>query len=166
MHDFIVWLQNSGVGTWVREAFLPFPIILSIHVLGMALVAGPAFASGLRLLGAAPGIPLAQIKRLRPIYIAGAILILPSAFLLFVSYPAKAVTNPMFYVKLVAIAFGVWLTWFKAPKSLDDPALQSGPLPGRLKAYGAGLIAIWAFVIMAGRLLAYTYSFNNIMWYP
>jgi len=164
MHGFIIWLQNSAVGTWTREAFLPFPIILSIHVLGMALLAGAAFASGLRLFGFGGGIPLAQIRRLRPICIAGPILIVPSGLLLFISYPAKAVTNPLFYVKLVAIGVGIWLTWFATPKAVDDPALQSGPVTGRLKLYGAGLIAIWAFVIIAGRLLAYTYSFNNILW--
>ncbi|MEI7931921.1 MAG: hypothetical protein WCI21_02545 [Alphaproteobacteria bacterium] len=166
MHDFIVWLQNSAVGTWVREAFLPFPIIISIHVLGMGLVAGTAFASGLRLLGIAPGIPLAQIKRLRLVCIGGLFLIVPSGLLLFISYPAKAITNPMFYIKLTALAVAIWVTWFATPKAVNDPALQAGPLPGKLKVYGICLIAIWAVVIISGRLLPYTYDFNNILWYP
>ena len=78
--------------------------------------------------------------------------------------PAKAVTNPMFYVKLAAIGLGVWLTWFAAPREEADPAFQAGPLPRRVRLYGAGLMAIWIFVIIAGRLLAYTYSFQNILW--
>lgn len=164
MHDFIVWLQNSAVGTWVREAFLPFPIILSVHVLGMGLVAGTAFASGLRLLGFAGGIPLVQIRRLRPICLAGLVLIVPSGLLLFVSYPAKAVTNPDFYIKMTALAVAIWVTWFATPKAIDEAALQSGPLPGKLKAYGVALMAIWAFVIVSGRLLPYTYDFSQILW--
>ncbi len=162
--DFIRWIQNSHLGVWLREDFWPFPVVLTIHVIGMALVAGTAFAIGLRLQGFGGAIPLAQLKSLRRVCIAGLILIVPTGILLFVSYPAKAVTNPMFYVKLAAIGLGVWLTWFAAPREEADPAFQAGPLPRRVRLYGAGLMAIWIFVIIAGRLLAYTYSFQNILW--
>src|SRR4051812_31952691 len=102
-------IETSALSTWIREsdAMYAFPGILIVHTLGMALAAGRAAAIGLRLLGAAPRIPLASLRQLVPVAWIGLWLNIASGVLLVVAYPTKALTNPIFYLKLLIIMAAV-----------------------------------------------------------
>ena len=45
------WLQGSALGEAVRGTPFLYPTLEAIHILGIALLVGPAFAFDLRLLG-------------------------------------------------------------------------------------------------------------------
>ena len=44
-----------------------FPGILALHAIGMGFAAGLAAALDLRILGVAPGVPLAEFRRFLPV---------------------------------------------------------------------------------------------------
>ena len=48
----LLLLQGSALGEMVRNAEYLYPILEAVHILGIALLVGPAFAFDLRLLGA------------------------------------------------------------------------------------------------------------------
>ncbi len=102
-------IEASALSTWIREsnALYAFPGILIVHTLGMALAAGSTAAIGLRLLGVARQIPLASLRELVPVAWIGLLLNVASGVLLVVAYPTKALTNPIFYLKLLVIAAAV-----------------------------------------------------------
>ena len=146
---FLAWLESTALSTWVREAptVFAFPAILSCHTVGMGLAAGVNAAIALRILGVARDIPQADMRRFLPVMWFGFWLNFVSGVILLVGYPTKAVTNPVFYLKLVFVAIGVALV---------------GPIRRRLDSYPPKGLAIaslfcWASAITAGRLLAYTY---------
>ena len=159
MHSFLVWLESTCLSTWIREEpyVYAFPAILSLHTIGMGLVAGMNTALGLRILGVAPRVPLMEMERFFPVMWLGFWLNAVSGVFLLIGYPTKAVTNPVFYTKLtfIAIALVVFRSIrghvFRSP----SPDAQALSRKGRLLA-GASL-ACWAGAIAAGRLLAYTY---------
>src|SRR5262245_20492919 len=74
----------------------------------MGFLAGTGLALALRLLGAARHVPLALLARLLPIMSYAVIAAICSGVLLVIGYPAKALTNPLFYVKL-ALVTAAWL---------------------------------------------------------
>ena len=78
--------------------------------------------------------------------------------LLLIAYPTKALTNPLFYVKLVLIAVGLVLARRCAPACATLPVPEARALPPRLQALAIASLVCWAAGITAGRLLAYTYS--------
>ena len=45
------WLYDTSFGTAIRESQFAFPLIESVHVLGIALLAGTVLVVDLRLLG-------------------------------------------------------------------------------------------------------------------
>src|SRR5690348_5705497 len=47
------WLEKTGLATGIRESLFVFPLLESIHVIGLALVFGTIAIIDLRLLGAA-----------------------------------------------------------------------------------------------------------------
>jgi hypothetical protein len=78
--------------------------------------------------------------------------------LLLLAYPTKALTNPLFYVKLalIVIGLGMWIKLWARLHALPVPEAQV--LPPRLKALAVVSLVCWGAGIAAGRLLAYTYS--------
>ena len=69
-------------------------------------------------------------------------------------YPTKALTNPVFYLKLVFIAVAVALAVRIGHRiaGADDDRVR------RLKGMATLSLLCWAGAIFAGRLLAYTHS--------
>jgi hypothetical protein len=152
MSSFLGQIEASALSTWIREsdAMYAFPGILIVHTLGMALAAGGAAAIGLRLLGVARQIPLASLRQLVPIAWIGLLLNIVSGILLVVAYPTKALTNPIFYLKLLVIVAAVAVV-----RNLDRRVLAIEAPPR--KFVPAALLVLTAFAIVTGRLLPYTY---------
>jgi hypothetical protein len=57
----------------------------------------------LRVLGVARGVPLTELKRFVPLMWIGFWLNAASGALLFLAFPTKALTNPVFYIKMFLI---------------------------------------------------------------
>ena len=160
MDPFLIWLESTAFSTWLRESpsVFAFPAVLSCHTVGMGLVAGINAALALRLLGVGPGIPLEAMKRFFPVMWAGFWLNAVSGVALFIGYPTKAMTNPVFYLKLALIGVGLWLLKLIRGRVFRESMLEETTKAGNVKALAVASLACWAAVITAGRLLAYTYT--------
>jgi hypothetical protein len=151
---FLAWLEGTMLSLWVRESTWGFPISLTLHSIGMGFLVGANFMLALRLYGFAPILPLASLRSLFPLMWWSALLCLVSGLLLLVGYPAKALTNPVFYLKLLLIAAGLVLV-SRLKQGYLHGEHTSGP---RLRRQALLLLLLWAGGITAGRFLAYTYS--------
>jgi len=145
---FLAWLESTAFSAWVRESpsLFAFPAILSCHTVGMGLAAGINAAIALRILGIAPNVPIGEMRRFLPVMWFGFWLNFVSGVVLLIGYPTKALTNPLFYLKLTLVALGVWLV------GRIRPRMEHGA-----KGVAIASLCCWAGVIVAGRLLAYTY---------
>ena len=97
---------------------------------------------------------LAQTKRYYPWLWFGFWLNAASGVVLLVGYPTKALTNPVFYGKLICVALGVAMQMWIRRRVLNDGA-QPVPVRGRMLAVAS--LVLWAAAITSGRFLAYTY---------
>jgi hypothetical protein len=151
------WVESTAFSIWMRESpsFLAFPLMLSLHAIGMGLAAGINGALALRILGAARGVPIAEIRRFFPAMWFGFWINALSGIALLIAYPTKALTNPVFALKLtlIAIATLVSMAIGRRVFAADAPA-ERAPV-----ARGLAIVSLtaWTFAIVAGRLLAYTY---------
>lgn len=160
MDPFFIWLESTAVSRWVVESpsvAFGFPGILTLHAIGMGFAAGLATALDLRILGVGRGIPLKEFRRLLPVFWAGFWLNAVSGVLLLIGYPTKALTNPVFYLKLAmiftAVAILVRLNRRIVAGLMDD---ETQARAQRLLATVS--VVCWITAIFAGRLLAYTYN--------
>ena len=131
-----------------------FPFILILHAWGMGIIAGGNAAIDLRILGFAPRVPLSAMAKFYPVMWFGFVINAISGFLLLMGYPTKALTNPVFYLKLICIAAGMVLMSRLRRRVVPEetPASQQG------KVMAAFSLIVWAGAIVSGRLLAYTYT--------
>ena len=154
----LVWLESSALSEWVvgSDSILAFPGILALHAIGMAFAAGLAAVLDLRILGVARAVPLTAFRRFLPVLWAGFWLNAASGVLLLVGYPTKALTNPVFYLKLLLI--GVAMTLLVRMVRLIDRGAATPDLSQQLRRLAIASLVCWSGAITAGRLLAYTYT--------
>ena len=157
MHEFFLWIETSAFSVWIRESVsvFAFPSILAAHTVGMGLVAGVNALLDLRILGVAPQVPLVEMKRFFPVMWFGFWLNAVSGVVLLIGYPTKALTNPLFYVKLAFIAIAMVLV-----QSIQKQVFPKAPdkTPGFPTRLAIASLICWAGAIGAGRFLAYTYT--------
>src|ERR671912_339280 len=106
MDPFFSWIEATPLSVWLREApsIMVFPFILILHTVGLAFLVGANVAIDARVLGLARGVPLLSMRRYYRAMWAGFWVNAFSGVLLLIAYPTKALTNPVFYVKLSLIA--------------------------------------------------------------
>jgi hypothetical protein len=150
---FFRWLESTAVSVWINQSpsLFAFPGILAAHTIGLGLLAGLNSALDLRLLGVARSIPPAALTRLLPVMWFGLWVNVLTGIALLVAYPTKALTNPLFYLKLGLIA--VALAILHAMVRRIDPAR---PIPRATKMLAVASLLAWAATIASGRFLAYT----------
>ena len=151
---FLMWIEDSWLSVFLRESDSGFSGSLVVHIVGVALVACPTIAGSLALLGFLPGVSLPALKRYLSVFWLGLCVSVPSGLLLLIAYPTKSLTNPLFYVKLVAVAVGIW-TVLALRRRMTHGNVGPSTADRGLAILSLGL---WGFVITSGRLLAYTYS--------
>ncbi len=159
MHLFFVWLEATALSTWIREStsVWAFPAILSLHTIGMGFAAGLSAAVDLRILGVAPFVPLLELRRFLPVMWIGFWVNAVSGVLLLIAYPTKALTNPVFYIKLSFIALALIGVRFIARSVFVDANLDLKPAMRKCRLLATASLVCWTGAITAGRLLAYTY---------
>jgi len=161
---FLQWLESTALSQWVvgSPSMFAFPGILTLHAIGMAFAVGTSAALDLRILGVARGVPLAEMRRFVPILWAGFWLNAVSGTLLLIGYPTKALTNPVFYLKLLLIAVAMVLLVRIGRQAFDGTAehsVEPDPVSSRtLRRLAIASLICWTGAITAGRLLAYTYT--------
>jgi len=154
------WLQDSAVGTAIREGDSLFPWIETIHVLAITFVVGSIAAVDLRLLGwASKSRAFSKVNgEIVPLtWIAFAIALI-SGGLLFSSKAAKYADNLPFQIKVssllllgINMAVFQWVTY----RSIDHWDRADVP-PFAARVAGALSLILWVFVVTAGRTIGFT----------
>jgi hypothetical protein len=157
---FLRSIEESSFSTWMRESDSPFAFycVLLFHTFGLALLVGANTLVDLRLLGFFPSTPLAPLKRFFRIMWLGFGINAATGALLLISYPTKALTNPVFYTKLLIIGFAIWVLT-KQQKVLAVKAVTEADMMARGAALAKWSLVLWVGAISAGRLLAYTFKY-------
>ena len=158
MTSVLEWLESTWLSTTLRDSpnvFL-YPTILAFHTLGLAFFVGISSAIALRILGVAPTVPLAPLKKFYPIMWTGFFFNAVSGVLLLIIEPTKFLTMLDFYVKLLAIGGAVYCNRVLYLKRFRNPApVDPNPLPTSDKILAVAILVLWGASITAGRLTAY-----------
>ena len=99
----IQWMQNSDIGTGIRESIWLFPIVETTHVLALALSVGVLVWFDLRLMGwGMKHQPVSQVhKQVMPLAFIGFVVMFISGVLLFWSEAEKCYLSGFFRAKVL-----------------------------------------------------------------
>ncbi len=158
MMEFLAAIENSRITTFIREnpSVLVYPTILAFHTFGMAFLVGTNAGIDLRILGIAPRLPLAPLERFFPVMWLGFWVNALTGVVLLSLTPAKFLTTPAFYIKLVAIAFAVANLRLLRRRVFGNPEnLDTRPVPMEGKILAGTSLAFWGAAVLAGRVVSY-----------
>ena len=151
-------IYDLPASTALRESDVVFPLIETLHVLAISLIAGTIVTVDLRVVGIVfRDEPLTRITRaLLPYTWYGFALMLITGLPLFAAESGKLYSNPAFRVKLLLLGLAGLnaLLFHKTVFHRLQDHDQHGPaaLPARMFA---GLsVLLWSGVIVSGRLIA------------
>jgi len=146
--DLIKAVQDSGFGVWMRESMWALFGALIIHTFTMAFMVGVAAVMSLRTFGLMREVGHERLFRIFILMKWAGVFAILSGLALLCAYPAKALTNPLFYVKLTLalVAFG-----------LTAALAGSRRLDGRTKILAVAILILWPLTLTAGKFLAYTH---------
>lgn len=159
-HPILAWMRDSPIGEWVRSSSFAFPLLESLHFIGMTLVIGIVGAIDLRVLGIARAVPLAPLHRLLPLAFIGFGLNAITGLFFFCSDPWVYAFNLSFRIKMLLILLsGLNALWFRLGVFLSvdswGPGIEASHLA---KVISALSLLLWLSVITAGRYIGFTYT--------
>jgi len=155
---FLAWIEDGTLSNLIRgsESIFAFPAIITLHTIAMGFLAGGSVAIDLRIIGFAPSIPLKPMERFFPLLWLALTLSVVTGILLVIAYPTKALTNPVFYLKLGLVVIALWLVHRIGATVLRAPDAGHKAVATRGRMLALASLGAWMAVITAGRLLAYT----------
>jgi hypothetical protein len=150
-------LENSQFSALVRSELWGWPLALTVHEFGTALVMGFIFIICLRLLGLFETIPYASLNRLFPVIWAALVLQLLSGFALWMTKPTRYMADAAFLLKFSFVIIGFILTLYLYGSIKREAASwdAAGAVSSRGTKFVAPSLLVWCVVLVAGRLTAY-----------
>jgi len=145
---FFMWVLQSG-SIWA------YPTILTVHTIGMGILAGVTAIINMRLLGVGSTVPIKPLERLYPLMWFGFWVNLVTGSVLLIADATTKLINPDFYVKMVFVILGVVTLKVMRTRVFGDPDLDKAPVSGSAKGLALASLVCWLGAITAGRLLAY-----------
>ena len=157
--DLLRTLESSGFSTWLRESnsIWGYPIILTMHTVGLALLVGANIVLDLRLLGFGSRLPLEELSRAFRIMWTGFWINAVSGTMLFVADATTRGTSRLFLGKLLLVMFGV-VVIVAIRKQVFGATPDRPRISVTAKVLAATSLAVWVAAITAGRLMAYVYA--------
>ena len=156
---FCQWLSVTPLSVWLRESPYPFPVLIIIHVITIALFGGIVVMGNLRVLGwAMRGVPVSQmIGQFRTWKWVAFAILLVSGLLIAASDPLEYNSNIMWWISLGVLALaganaavfrcGVYRTVASWDRDVVTP-------PAARRWAGISL-AMWIGLIFIGRAIAF-----------
>ena len=153
------WLASTPGSIALHESRYMFLLVLTVHVLTLALFAGTVLMIDLRILGVTMRrVPASEVvRRLLPWSVAGLLLMVVSGALLFYSAPLVRYHNVFFRFKMAVLVFAVLNSWiFHVTVFRRVAEWDLDPVPPRMARLAGGLSLVsWVAIITAGRMMAY-----------
>jgi hypothetical protein len=157
MTHVLEWLESTQFSALVRSELWGWPLALTLHALGTALVIGLVLIIGLRLLGLFQLIPYTSLNRLFPVIWVALALQLLSGFTLWMTKPTQYVADVAFLLKVSLVIVGTILTLalygIVTREAVSWDAKRA--VSSRAVTFVAATVLVWCGALVAGRLTAY-----------
>ena len=156
---FLEWLEMSALAELVAVSLWGYPIMLSLHAVGLAVVVGVLAMVDLRVMGCFSSMEIVPMRKLINLAKAGFIVNLLSGFALFSSQATYFIGHKAFIIKIIAIVLAIVNAVIlksmlaKNAESWDQGTAIS--MNAKLLAFSS--LILWSVAMIAGRLIAYVY---------
>jgi hypothetical protein len=153
--EFCRWLQYSGPLHAMRDSPIFFPVIATIHLMGLALIGGAVLVVDLRMLGLAlQGQPVATLAQDAERWLLrGLAVMITTGILLFMCFATKYYYLTFFWVKMGALVAVIIFTWSVRRRVAMASDADVRPVWRKLVAVVS--LLLWTTVAVGGRYIGF-----------
>ena len=154
---FLIWLEGTAYSEWIITGLVGWPLMLSMHAIGLAAVVGIMFAINLRTLGFFKPIPYSGLSPLLSFCWVGIAVNAFSGLSLFIAQGSLYVTSVPFLFKISFVILGIanlHMTQRVLRQEADDWE-ASGTVSRTGTQLAISSIVFWTLAVICGRLIAY-----------
>lgn len=158
MLAFAQWIQDTAFFTALRESWYVYPVVLSLHMVALALFGGLVLIADLRLVGVFRKYPVAEtMHSLRRLKDVGLTLIVTCGLLIFGSKAEEYYYNPFFRMKMLLLFFIALhaSAFHRSVYSRLEEFDKAGSVPRSAKFAGTLSLLLWIGVLICGRGIGY-----------
>ena len=149
--EILWWIEDSKLGMLVSSSEWGYPIVLSLHAVGMAVLVGVSLMLAMRVLGLGKVIPVTALGPYWSVAVGGFVVNLLSGAALFMGSASTLFFNTAFHIKLIGVVIGLALTW----RLVKICVRGTGEVSTTHRGIAGGSAAAWAAALIAGRLIGY-----------
>lgn len=158
MADVLAWLEALPLAVYLRQSTWLYPLVNTLHIVGVALLFGSVAVMDLRLIGVWRRTAAAPLLRvLAPVALAGFLLAAAAGILLFLVRATEYGVLWLFQLKMgllvLAILNALWLSRTAGWRQLL--AEEGAPVPATTRLAAALSLLLWLLVLTAGRAVGY-----------
>lgn len=152
--QFAEWIQSTPIPTALRLSSYVYPVVLTLHLVGIAFFGGMIFVTNLRLLGVTlRKIPASKvIQSLRLPKRIGFGIVATCGLLMASSKAEEYYYNWFFWTKMSLLTLIAVHAWVFGKQVYYSPG---EPPPARAKLAAALSLVLWTGVMIAGRGIGY-----------
>ncbi len=156
MLPFFEWCEQLWLGQFIIGSNWLFPVIESIHLLGLAVLGGAILVVDMRLLGLGlKNHPVAELARDARPWMKGALIVMVATGIpLFLSEPIKCYYSQPFWNKMTALAIGLVFTFTIRARVTETESVRH--TARRQAVVGALSLALWFTVAASGRWIGFS----------
>ena len=153
----ITWIENTGLAEYIRVSALGYPLMITLHSLGLAIMVGLSVVLSLRVLGLFSAIPYSSLYKLLKVAWIGFIVNFISGGCLFAANATTFIVDSTFLIKMAMVIVGAICVAIM--QGMIKTALASGQgaegAGGNIKIVAWISIGAWTVGMVMGRLIAY-----------
>jgi hypothetical protein len=149
-------LERSALSVSLRASEWAYPMVNTLHIVGIALLVGPILILDWRVLRsrATPAVSVLATLLL-PTARTGFALAVSAGLLLFIARPLDYAFNTLFQLKLGCIALALLNIAFLHRSQAWQRAVSHNQADGRVRLACAISLLLWLTVLVLGRLIGY-----------
>jgi len=159
MFAIFQWLQGTEIATALRESAYMYPIVMALHLTGMAIFGGLILMTDLRLLGIVlRGATISEVVgQFRIWKRVGLALVAGCGILLAWAKAEQYYGNPYFWLKMTFLLLvGVHALVFRRSVYRNTAKLDNlKVMPSQVKWAAGFSLCLWIGLVSAGRLIGY-----------
>jgi len=158
LESLAIWFESGTVHTLMVEKFWLFPMMETLHFIGLSFLFGSLLLIDGRVLGICKFINMKEAMKFIPVAIVAFAVNLISGYCFLTSDPNSYIYNIGFQWKMIMIVVaGVNALWFWIGEHKELTQLADGQdAPFRAKVIALTSLVLWIIVIVLGRMIPYT----------
>jgi hypothetical protein len=151
------WLESTALAEWVRTSLVGYPLVLTVHSIGMAIMVGLVAVVDLRLLGRFERIPYSALDNMIRVAWYGLAINVITGSALFTSQAVAYIHSPTYLLKMLMVLCGAITAAYMQPILRREGSrwVSGTVVPQGVKTLAAASLVMWLLAIITGRFTAY-----------